>query len=362
MSSAAVNSASLPKADPSSPRHRLLITGGSGFIGTNLVEHFAISGTEFINLDITCNHSPVLASAWRDCDVMDEQAVERLFREFRPTHVVHLAARTDCRGRRLNDYLQNTEGTRNVLKAAVGTKSVRRVVLASTQFVCQPGHIPTHAEDYRPHTAYGESKIVMERIVRAMDPPFTWTIVRPTTIWGPWLIRHRRQVFPALRWGLYMHPGKSPVMRTWGYVGNVVHQLLRILELPDEIVHRQVFYLGDEPIDLREWVNAFSRRLRGREVRIAPRAVVRGLAVIGDLLAVAGFDPPLTSSRYRSMTRDYLCPMEETFRVLGPSPFTMTEGVEATMRWLRESSRQTKGLAKQAESVSWAGTSSKSAN
>ncbi len=313
---------------------RYLITGGSGFIGTNLIEELLDAGLEVCNLDLMAPLNAEQHSVWFACNILDREALRRHMEKFAPTHVIHLAARTDCDGRSPRDYLQNTEGTRNVLVAASRTKSIQRMIVTSTQFVCQPGYVPASDEDFSPHTAYGESKIAMERMTRAGDLPFTWTIVRPTTIWGPWLLRHERQVFRALRWGTYMHPGRAPVMRSWGYVGNAIFQLRQILDLPTETVDRQVLYIGDEPLNLLDWVNAFSRRIRGRNVRVVPRNLVRGLAWLGDAVSAIGIDAPLTTSRFRSMTQDYLCPMDRTFQVLGEVPYSMEAGVDLTMRWL----------------------------
>ncbi|HRN37527.1 MAG TPA: NAD-dependent epimerase/dehydratase family protein, partial [Flavobacteriales bacterium] len=72
---------------------RLLVTGGSGFIGTNLVQSALDQGWEVLNLD----WNPPLKAAhrpwWREWNIMDRSATDRWIAEFRPTHLVHLAAR-----------------------------------------------------------------------------------------------------------------------------------------------------------------------------------------------------------------------------------------------------------------------------
>jgi GlcNAc-P-P-Und epimerase len=314
---------------------RFLVTGGSGFIGTNLIQSLLDDGHVVLNLDKVAPLCPSQASVWAHCNLMDARAVERNFSAMNPTHVIHMAARTDCEGKETSDYLINTEGTRHVLTAVSCTPTVRRLLVTSTQFVCEPGFTPKHDLDFRPHTAYGASKVAMEQMVHAFDLPCAWTIVRPTTIWGPWLTRHVRQVFRALRWGIYLHPGHQPVIRSWGYVENSVFQMRKLITLPSSQTHGGVFYVGDEPINLLDWVNAFSRQMRQREVHVVPRVFVRTLALMGDLMSAIGLESPLTSARYRSMTQDYLCPMEKTFSLLGPSPFNLENGVERTLRWLR---------------------------
>jgi nucleoside-diphosphate-sugar epimerase len=251
-----------------------------------------------------------------------------------------MAARTDCdEHETLAGYKANTEGTQNVLDAVAAAGSVSRLVVTSTQFVCRPGYAPRHDEDYNPHTVYGRSKVVCEQLTRQAKLDCVWTLVRPTTIWGPWLFRHRRSLFPLLRRGLYVHPGRKPCIRSWGYVGNVVYQVRRLLEAPAQRVDRKTYYLGDRPLNLLDWVNAFSLRLRGRPVRVVPRGVVYLLGLAGDVAALAGLHAPITTSRYRSMTQDYITPMEPTFELTGEPPFALDDGVEQVVRWLEQPCR-----------------------
>lgn len=108
----------------------------------------------------------------------------------------------------------------------------------------------------------------------------------------------------------------------------VVHQILGVLEAPAQRVHEKVFYVGDRPIKLLDWVNGFSNQLVGHNVRVVPRPIVMGLAAVGDLVSsVTGKRCLLTSSRLRSMTDDYLAPMEPVIELLGEPPYSMRQGV-----------------------------------
>ncbi len=313
---------------------RVFVTGGSGFIGTNLMADFLGRGVDVINFDknppLDSKHLPY----WRQGNILDLTTLQQAVREYRPSHLVHLAARVDTKGRTVEEYRDNTEGTSNVLAAIAQAPTIERSIITSTQFVCRPGYMPAHDEDYSPHTAYGQSKIITEQLTRRAELESEWTIVRPTTIWGPWLLRHKRQFFRVMKLGLYMHPGSQPVIRSWGYVGNVTYQICRLLEAPGEQVDRRTFYLGDAPRDLLDWVNGFSRRLAGHDVRIVPRGLVRSLGAVGDLIERLGVSFPITTSRFSSMTQDYLTPMEPTFALVGESPYTLESAIEATVQWL----------------------------
>ncbi len=136
---------------------RILVTGGSGFIGTNLMDLLTTRTQEILNVDVESPPKGEHAQFWSKCDVLDVDELNRRFQGFRPETVIHLAAKTDTTSRDLRDYVANTEGTSNLLEAVRHTPTVTRLIIASTQFTCEPGYIPKHDEDFRPHTAYGES-------------------------------------------------------------------------------------------------------------------------------------------------------------------------------------------------------------
>jgi len=248
---------------------------------------------------------------------MDRKTLFEIIKEFQPNYVVHLAARADVDGKKLDDYLVNTEGTYNVLSAIKHVSSVKRVVITSTQFVNHYNGTPKNDEDFAPHTVYGESKVITEKLTREANLKCCWTIIRPTNIWGPWHWRYPYEFWKVIADGKYLHPKVKKVTRSYGYVGNIVWQIQQILVLEEDKVNKQVFYVGDKPIDILEWVNGFSRQQIGKDVRLVLPLFVKGLAVFGDILKIVGITFPITSSRYKSMTTSNIAPMDKTFKIIG---------------------------------------------
>lgn len=313
---------------------RILVTGGSGFIGTNLVTFYRERGVALVNIDWNPPLDPEQRPFWREVDIMDRVAVEQAFKEFEPTHVIHLAARTDTDELvDVDAYRQNHEGTRILLEVVKQHAGIERVIVTSTQFVCEAGYQPAHDLDFKPFTVYGESKRRTELVTREAGLNCAWTIIRPTTIWGPWSLRYRDVMFKVMRKGLYFHPGKGRVVRSYGYVGNVVWQIDRMLSVPRALVDRQVLYVGDRPFDLKEWVEVVSRQLTGKPVRYIPTALIRLMAWGGDVLKAVHIPFPITSGRFRSMTSDYVTPMDKTIQVVGEAPWSIQDGVKAMVRW-----------------------------
>jgi nucleoside-diphosphate-sugar epimerase len=317
---------------------KLLVTGGSGFIGTHAVESFAKSGHLIANYSLDPPLKFEHRRYWRAGDILDLPGTFAALQQFQPDWVLHLAARAECDENTTLEkgYRVNIEGTRNVLGAIRATPSVQRVIITSSQFVCAPGRLPKSDTDYFPETIYGHSKVITEQLTREADLPTCWTIIRPTNIWGPWHMRYRREFWRVLQHGLYLHPGRQPVIRCYGYVKNVVHQIRKIFETDVDRVCGKTFYLGDRPINLYDWTNGFSRALAGHDVRIVPRSWLRFLALLGDIpTRVSGKAFLINSSRFRSMTTSYQTPMEQTFEVFGENPYTLEDGIRETAEWLK---------------------------
>lgn len=317
---------------------RVFITGGSGFIGTRVVEEIlrVFPNVNVLNID---RESPKLASHlpyWHRGDLLDSSTFIDAVREFRPTHAIHMAARTDSDARTLDDYRINIEGSANFIKAIKAAGSVERAIYYSTQYVVRAGPLPLSDREYRPVNLYGESKSRMEELVRQdKDLPGIWTIVRPTNVWGPWHPRYPQEFWRVVKKGQYFHPGRAAVVRAYGYVGNVAEYTLKILAAPVHVVSGKTFYLGDPPADIKLWTSAFTRALTGRQLRVVPRPILRGIALIGDAVKCTGKKFPLFTSRYRSMTQNYLVDMAPTIAVLGSGKYSLEDGVRETVEWLK---------------------------
>ena len=317
--------------------NKVIVTGGSGFIGANLVELLQRTGYEVFNLDIKAPALVAHRAQWRKVDICDRAALLAAVAEIAPEIVVHMAARTDLNGASVADYRANTEGVQNMIDAA-SIESVRRVLFASSRLVCRIGYQPTSPLDFKPTTPYGESKVVGEQLVRAARAaPFEWAIVRPTSIWGPWFHIPYRNFFDAVRDGHYLHPRGVRVRKSFGYVGNTVHQLLQLMQAPRDAVQGQMFYLADyEPIEVLDWGQRVQKAFGATPIRQVPLAALRLAAEVGDGLSWLGWKTvPLTSFRLDNLVTEMLHDTVGLREVCGPLPFDVDAGVERTVDWMR---------------------------
>ena len=315
---------------------KILITGGSGFIGTNLIERLRKEGKyELLSLDIVAPKIESHKDVWKNVDLRDGDEVIKAVTTFSPDYVIALGARTDLRGKTIESYDANIGGVSNVLNALEKVPNLKRLIYASSMYVCEPGYMPKNFEDYAPHTLYGESKVETERRIKEWNPKYTWSIIRPTSIWGPWFGEPYNKFFHIVLSHMYFHMGKRACKKTYGYVDNAIYEIMSILETDAEKVNRKVFYIGDyEPYDITEWANEIAKE-SGIWIPRIPYWCFKCAGWFGDLLKKFGVAFPMTSFRLHNMTTNNVHNLEP-IKVIAPNlPVSRIEGTKRTLDWIK---------------------------
>ena len=315
---------------------KILLTGASGFIGTNLLEDLIKKDYEVLNIDKEEPKLKKRKNVWKRIDICNYEAFKEAVLEFEPDYIVHLAARTDLDGKTLKDYSANTVGAENMMKIVQLLPNLKKVIITSSKFVTENGYKIKNQRDYCPHTVYGKSKVVTENHVWENQPHCDWCIIRPTSIWGPWFGVPYRNFFDMVLKRMYFHIGNIKCHKTYGYVGNAVYQIESLLfaETPDE--NNKVFYIGDEPAyEINEWADEIAGEL-GFKVPTMPVWFVKALAKFGDFLGKFGIHFPMQSFRYGNMTHDGINDMSNTFEIAPEMPYTRLKGTKITLMWLKK--------------------------
>ncbi len=314
---------------------KVLITGGSGFIGTNLIERLRKEGKyELLSLDVVAPKIESHKDVWKKVDLCDGDEVMKAIIAFSPDYVIALGARTDLRGKTLESYDANIGGVSNVLTALEAVPNMKHLIYASSMYVCEPGYMPKDFEDYAPHTLYGASKVETERRIKEKDPDYTWSIIRPTSIWGPWFGEPYNKFFHIVLNHMYFHMGKRACKKTYGYVDNAIYEIMSILEADADKVNRKVFYIGDyEPYDITEWANEIAKEA-GIWIPRVPYWCFKCAGWFGDLLKKFGVAFPMTSFRLHNMTTDNVHNLEPIKNIAPNLPVSRIEGTKRTLDWI----------------------------
>lgn len=174
---------------------KILVTGGAGFIGSNVVDAYVLAGHEVAVLDNLStgreeNVNP--AAALHRVDVRDREAVNQAIAAFKPEVVNHHAAQSEVPKSVADpgyDAEVNLVGGLNVLRACAD-HSVRKVIFSSSGGAVygEPDVVP-NAEDHpvRPLAPYGASKFAFEQYLGTFERTFglRFTALRYANVYGP---------------------------------------------------------------------------------------------------------------------------------------------------------------------------------
>ncbi|MGE5469649.1 MAG: UDP-glucose 4-epimerase GalE [Bacteroidota bacterium] len=173
----------------------ILVTGGTGYIGSHTVVELLTAGHEVLILDNLCNSKAAVLDRIKsitgrkpffvEADVRDRASLERLFASHRFSAVIHFAglkAVGESVARPLDYYDNNVVGSLQLVHSMAGA-GVRSLVFSSSATVYgDPQSVPIRED--APLTAtnpYGQSKLVVENLLRdvaAADPEWRIALLR----------------------------------------------------------------------------------------------------------------------------------------------------------------------------------------
>jgi UDP-glucose 4-epimerase len=227
---------------------RCLVTGGAGFIGSNLVDALLARGDEVTVVDnLTTgrrsNLEPGLAAGAElvELDIRDGEALSRLAAERRPEAIFHLAAQIDVRKSLADPFFDagvNVGGTANVLEAARASECGRVVSISTGGAIYGEGQgqqlpLPEDAP-IAPLSAYGQSKFAAEGYLSLYERLYglSGVSLRLGNVYGPRQDPLGEAGVIAIFCGLLKEGGRPKVFgdgtqtRDYIYVGDVVSAAL----------------------------------------------------------------------------------------------------------------------------------------
>jgi dTDP-glucose 4,6-dehydratase len=240
-------------------QNTILITGGCGFIGSALVRHLIRkTNVQVVNVDALtyAGHWESVASVaeserytFEQVDICDQEALHRVFREYRPDSVMHLAAEShvDRSIEEADAFLQtNVVGTHRLLEACrlylqqAFSPSVDtfRFLHVSTDEVYgelgEEGHF-TEETAYEPQSPYSATKAGADHLVRAWHYTYDLPVLitNCSNNYGPYQYPEKLipvAILKALAGDSIPVYGDGTNVRDWLYVDDHVRALTTVLQ------------------------------------------------------------------------------------------------------------------------------------
>ncbi len=267
------------------------VTGGTGFVGANLVAGLVKLGASVICLERDVVHPNSLdIFGLRDSvtvvsgSIEDLPLIERILNEYEIDSVFHLAAQAlvgVANRSPLSTFEANIRGTYLVLEACRRCESVSRIVIASSDKAYGTHETLPYREDFPLNASfpYDVSKtcsdLLAQSFARTYDLPVS--ISRSANIYGPGDLNMSRIIPGTI---VSVLRGENPIIRSDGspirefvYVDDVVSGYLRLAEEIDKTKGEAFNFGTNEPVNMLDLVNMIIG-ISGKEHEIAPNVLL----------------------------------------------------------------------------------------
>lgn len=325
---------------------KILITGASGFIGSFIVEEALKRGFETWAAVRKSSSKKYLNDSrihFIELDLGNLDKLEKQLSGQQFDYVVHAAGVTKCL--HSSDFFKvNTEGTANLALALRRQNTgLRRFVYLSSLSVMGPAREQephteiTAADEARPDTAYGKSKLESEQRLEAIKG-FPFIVLRPTGVYGP-----REKDYFMMAQSISRHVdfavGYRPQHLTFIYVMDVVQAVF--LALDHGTVGSRYFISDGRGYSSRTFSDLISNELGNPWLlRIkAPLWLLRIISFAGEWTArITGKISALNNDKYNIMKqRNWMCDIKPAENELGYKPqYDLKRGVAATIKWYKD--------------------------
>ncbi|HHS49826.1 MAG TPA: NAD(P)-dependent oxidoreductase [candidate division Zixibacteria bacterium] len=318
---------------------RVLVTGGTGFIGSHIVDRLISNG-----------HEPLVAIRetsslkWLPNEVETIIApMERLspLEKILPNidAVIHNAG--VIRAKRKEDFYRvNLTATVDLAElCAKYAKNLRKFVFVSSQAAGRPGRDcdgVCESTEPAPITSYGHSKLEAERALKDFSELFPVAIIRPPVVYGP------RDVsvltyFKMVSKGFKVFPGDSGRQFSIVYVKDLARAIVTAIEYSECF---SLFFVNDGEVHTwRELADIIAEEMDRRTLTIQlPKAAFYPAAMIARGLSMATGDIPLlTMEKAREISGNWVCDGSAICERMGFEPeFDLHRGIAETVRWYRD--------------------------
>ncbi len=283
----------------------VLVTGSSGYIGKWFIDRLCRAGVSVIGLD---RQQPDAGRGgpprFVHRDLLDDEPLEHVLEQV--DEIIHLAAAKDDWGLSRDEYFRDNLLATERLISSARNVGVRKWTFYSSVGVLGSGLLARpEGADYRPETAYAESKVAAEKAFfeyAHSAPDACVNIVRPSAVFSPNNPENNNlyRLIEALGSGRFVMVGAGADPKAVSYLPNLIDATLFLQRRWEPGVHTYNYI--EEPVwSTRQLVDTICDELsRPRPKLHVPSFFAAGVSGGLDLLAsLTGKDIPVTSARIR---------------------------------------------------------------
>jgi nucleoside-diphosphate-sugar epimerase len=334
-------------------RQKVLITGGAGFLGINLIRYLDARGYDLVSLDIADFDYPDMRDKITIVrgDIRDRPTVDRAMEGI--DIVVHTAAALPLYS--ANDiYTTDVEGTRTLLDSALQHKVKRFIQISSTAVYGIPDHHPLYENDRLIGVGpYGQAKIQAEMVcLEYRAKGLVVPIIRPKSFIGP----ERLGVF-ALLYDWALDKRNFPMIGS----GKNRYQLLDVedlceaiylcMTLPEETVN-DTFNIGAKVYTTmkEDYQAVLDRAGFGKKIIGVPATPAIWLLRLLEALRIS----PLYKWVYETASKDSFVSIEKAERQLGYKPkYSNKDALLRNLQWYIDNRAQFESKSGVSHRVPW---------
>ena len=314
---------------------KILVTGGSGFIGFHLHQH--LDNQRIVNLDLEepdfdCNSTyikgdvrdpEILTTALKGCDAIWSMA----------------AAHKDFGIPRDEYFAINEYGTRILTEAATAANIKQFIYFSSVAVYGDSDEPRTEESPTTPSNDYGASKLAAERVLEAWaaeDSSREVLIIRPVVVYGERNFANVHRLMKQINKGQYVNIGAGTNIKSIAYGKNLVQAVLFLLDHMKQGV--SVYNYADEPqLTSRVIGETIAAALGKSKPMTLPYWLVYTLALPFDLIKkITGKDLPISSNRVQKFTTPTHFRAEKIHQAGFKPTFSNVEGLQNMAKWFKE--------------------------
>ena len=320
---------------------KLLITGGSGFIGSHFQK--TIGQKDIINLDLV---DPLFEShsKFYKGDIRRSDDIKNAIGGSRVDVVISLAAKHHDFGISEEEYFDTNEQGTKALCDVASEKNIDTIVFFSSVAVYGELTGPSNESIApKPNMPYGASKLAGEKVLEqwaSEDSKRKVLILRPALVFGINNTANMYKLIHQINMGVYFHVGKADNIKSTVYVENVVNATLwAINNLKPGVT---IYNYADEPhLTSREIAETISDTL-GKKIRLTlPKSLGIMMGLPFDLVIKAtGKNLPISSARVKKLATETYHSASKIFDDGFQPKYTTKEGLRKMVEWYLQIKKQ----------------------